>query len=281
MTGFAKIESTHDQTNYSIEVRSLNSRYLDVYVHLPDELQSYELLIREQVKKHLSRGKVNITLTIDQAIGSSNQLNITLLNNLLNMSNEIQRIQPNLPPLSIDTIMQWPSILMQSTSCQISDDAMSSLLEQALNQLKEYRYREGQGLSSIIVEKLQLIQKYVAEIKAEAPKATTQHHEYLIGQIQQIESTVSAERLQQEVAIIMQKSDIKEELDRLGLHLDEAFRILNKGGLVGRRLDFLMQEFNREANTIGSKSSGHTIVSRIIDIKVLIEQIREQVQNME
>ncbi|BBN60628.1 YicC/YloC family endoribonuclease [Hydrogenovibrio marinus] len=285
MTAFARVEQQQDWGKISWELRSVNQRYLEIYLKMSENLKSVEMPAREKIKQSIGRGKLEGTLQVDLTeAATSFHVDINLVNQLVQSIEAVQLSLPEATNLSPLDILKWPGVLQtqQSTlSAEQLNDAILGCLQQALEQLNEARGREGQALAMILSEKIERLQNEVDAVKAIYPEALSQHTEALKQRIQELAGQVDDYRFHQEVAIIAQKADITEEIERLQTHLTEVSRLLTTKGLVGRRLDFLMQELNREANTLGSKAIDPRLTQLSVECKVLIEQMREQIQNIE
>ncbi len=284
MTAFSRKEHYLDGDQIAWEVRSVNHRYLESSFKLPDALHHLEPLLRDQLKQHMLRGKFDCVLKYTPAAGTQAglSLNQALLDELLRIDTEL-RLQPKdwsvLNPLEL---MQWPGILQQAKA----DDkkvatTACSLFGLALQELLQTRQREGAGLAAFIGQRLDAIDGQIATLRSRLPEIMTHQRQRLIKKLQEIGTELDHSRLEQELVYAAQKADVDEELDRLETHVGEVRRILAQGNSCGRRLDFLMQELNREANTLSSKSLTADTTLAAVELKVLIEQMREQVQNIE
>ncbi|GKT12858.1 MAG: hypothetical protein ISEC1_P1849 [Thiomicrorhabdus sp.] len=287
MTAFSKTQGHFSQGSFSWEIRSVNHRYLEIQPKLPDQFRFLEMTVRETLKKQLARGKVDIFLTIklDEQTNSF-QVNQAVLQPLSEAVCTIQHTlmeATNVNPLEL---LKWPGVLapQQNDSAEQvkSDQAlMINLLTETVNQLTEHRLREGKALAALILQRCETIKKRLHEVQPLLPEILNRHIDKLKARIFSLTEQNDDERLHQEIAILAHKMDIDEELDRLATHLKEVQHVLKQSGAIGRRLDFLMQELNREANTLGSKSIDSRISQLSVELKVLIEQMREQVQNIE
>lgn len=285
MTAFARIEQQYDWGKISWELRSVNQRYLEIYLKMAENLKTVEMPAREQIKKAVGRGKLEGTLQVilnDSA--ESFQVDTDLVKQLVQSVETVQMSLPEATQVNPLDILKWPGVLQTEQNTLTSEELNQAILEvlkQALTQLNDAREREGQALAKIISDKAERMQQEVDKVKAVYPQALKHHTETLKQRIIELAGQVDEQRFHQEVAIIAQKSDIAEEIERLETHLTEVARLLNTNGLVGRRLDFLMQELNREANTLGSKAIDSQLTQASVECKVLIEQMREQIQNIE
>lgn len=285
MTAFARTERSHELGEFGWEVRSVNHRYLDVSVRLPEALRGIESSVRECVQRHLRRGKVDCTLHYAPVHGSAvPELDDAVLDALLaNARRVIERstleARVVIEPVEL---LRWPGVLKTTGPAQDQLEAVAlELLEPALGELQQVRLREGARLAELVTERVTTLRSHARAVRERVPQIREAQRQRLLGRLEDLGVKADAERLEQELAMIAQKGDIAEEIDRLDLHLEEVERVLGRDEAVGRRLDFLMQELNREANTIASKSSDVGLTQTSVDLKVLIEQIREQIQNIE
>jgi len=281
MTAFARRESI----GISWEIRSVNHRYLDHSFKIPDQFRSIEIALRNQLKQQLSRGKVDCLLRLNNAadVNASLQINEAQVHKLRNSLDQISQIFGNTAPLNPLDILRFPGIVDDASSGD--DDALlaeaMTLFTQALNDLTAMRAREGKSLSLIIADKLDELAKLTAAVRLEAPIISARQKTRLVERLAELQHEADPNRLDQELVYLAQKSDIVEELDRLDSHVEEIRSTLTEPGPVGRRLDFLMQELNREANTLSSKAVAANTSIQAVELKVVIEQMREQIQNIE
>ena len=284
MTAFVQHESQSEQSRVVWEIRSVNHRYLEISMRLPEELRSAEMMFRETIKASLSRGRIDAVLRYQSAESSANspELNLDTINQLMAWSRTVQSTVPVAGELSIADILKWPGVL---TSEQIDEDQLSvtakAALADALSALVSQRQREGRQLAVVINAKLAAARDIVIGVQSRRPELEQYARQRLNERVSEFAEQLEPGRFEQELVLLLAKSDITEEIDRLQLHLTEVANILNGSGPVGRRLDFLMQELNREANTLGSKSNHPETTTAAVDLKVLIEQMREQIQNIE
>ena len=284
MTAFSRTQHKDQQAELTWEVRSVNHRFLEVNVRLPEEFRSLEPLVRERLGKRLGRGKVDCTLRFVPAPGASAgvQVNERLTRQLLDALGEVDRlVGSSSQPRAID-LLRWPGVLEQQpqdlTPVQLR---AGELLEQAIDQLIETRQREGERLGELLTQRTVAMRQQVAVVRELMPQVLQSVRERLLARLAEVSEELDPGRLEQEMALLAQKLDVDEEMDRLSTHLDEVEAVLGRDEPVGRRLDFLMQELNREANTLGSKSNQVDVTRVAVELKVLIEQMREQVQNIE
>jgi uncharacterized protein (TIGR00255 family) len=284
MTAFVQHESQSEQSRLVWEIRSVNHRYLEISMRLPEELRSAEMSFRETIKASLSRGRIDAVLRYQSAESSTNspELNLDTINQLMAWSRTVQSTAPVAGELSIADILKWPGVL---TPERIDEDQLSvtakDTLADALSALASQRQREGRQLAVVINAKLAAARDIVIGVQSRGPELDQYARQRLNERVSEFAEQLEPGRFEQELVLLLAKSDITEEIDRLKLHLAEVENILNGSGPVGRRLDFLMQELNREANTLGSKSNHPETTTAAVDLKVLIEQMREQIQNIE
>ena len=284
MTGYATHTATVGKALVTIDLRSVNQRYLEIGFRLPDELRAQEPVIREAIVQRLSRGKIECRISqtplpeAAQDIG----LNGTLLESLARWQEEVRQRFPDAAPLAVGEILRWNGVLALPEG-DTSDIARELLVAvgAALDDLADSRRREGEKLEQHIVERLDRADALIAEAASLLPGILAAYQEKLATRLKDALGEPGNERLAQEFALFAQKSDVDEELSRFSTHIKEVRRTLDNGGAVGKRLDFLMQELNREANTLGSKSVSTETTRISVELKVLIEQMREQIQNIE
>ena len=284
MTAFARQEQVKDWGTLTLELRSVNHRYLDISLRVPEDFRSLEPKIREKISARLARGKVDVGLRFSRVETSSGELIIDkeLVEQISAASREIDHIVYNPEAVSSLDILRWPGVIQspELDSVELSS-SLFELLDATLDDLLEGRAREGEKLAELIQQRCQSISEVIVNVKKRLPEIMQIWHEKLLKRIQDASVEVDENRLEQELAILAQKTDVDEELDRLVTHVAEVERVLKDQKPIGRRLDFLMQELNREANTLGSKSIDTETTKASVDLKVLIEQMREQIQNIE
>jgi uncharacterized protein (TIGR00255 family) len=283
MTGFAAIERAIAGGILIIELRSVNHRYLELQLKLDDQLRAFEPLVRELIAARLGRGKVECRMSLIQKQGGGQgQLNEAALQELQQLSAQVRQHFPESQPLRVAEVLHWPGVLMQQgISQETLADEIRTGLQQALQDLSDARAREGAKLKTMILERLQGMEQVLARVKPQLPLQIKAYEERLAAKLKETAAAISDERLSQEMALFMQRVDVDEELTRLSAHIEEVRRILGEDTAVGKRLDFIMQELNREANTLGSKSVSIEVSRASMELKVLIEQMREQIQNIE
>ncbi|AKU14279.1 hypothetical protein AzCIB_4386 [Azoarcus sp. CIB] len=284
MTGFAVQTRDLGRVSIHLELRSVNSRYLDLFFRIGDELRQAEPGIRELISARLTRGKVECRLNL-QTNGAgprSLALNAALLDQLSDAEARVRDRMPSASHLSVAEILRWPGMLADdSVGFDELQPAVLELAKAALDELVATRRREGDKLAAMIRERLDRMRELVAQAQPRVPELVAEYQEKLTTRLREAVASLDEDRIRQEVALFAQRIDVAEELSRLTAHIDEVQRILKAGGAAGKRLDFLMQELNREANTLASKSSATDVTGIAMEMKVLIEQMREQVQNIE
>ena len=285
MTGFASAEQQYNFGRLSWEIRSVNHRYFEFAFRVPEEFRVLEPEIRRILGVHLSRGKVDATLryTPATAISSSNlNLNQKLAGKLLALHQELQDLSGVEQEPDLQSLLRWPGLVEeQAPDPQPLHEAALELLSKAAKDLQAARRREGEPMSAAIRKRLAGIEQWVAQIREWLPEIRQALRQKLLSRVETLQQPLEPGRLEQEIAFLVQKMDVDEELDRLAAHVKETLLVLDRSDPVGRRLDFLMQEFNRESNTLSSKSVDQRTTQAAVELKVLIEQMREQIQNIE
>ncbi len=282
MTGYARKEFKGDWGTAVWEIRSVNQRYLETYLRLPEQLRGLEPILRERFRKHLERGKVECNLRFESQTNAGQlQVNEALAEQLIdNALWVIDRAgQGQLNPLDV---LRWPGVMAAPE--QDMDELNTRLLagfDEVLGLFIESRQSEGDKLKALIEQRLEGIQVEVTKVRALMPQILDWQRQRLVDRLAEAKLELESTRVEQEIILLAQRIDVAEELDRLGMHITETHKILKKGGACGRRLDFMMQEFNRESNTLGSKSINAETTQSAVELKVLIEQMREQIQNIE
>ena len=283
MTAFARIEGAGANGTLSWELRSVNHRYLEPHLRLPDAFRDLEGAVRESLRQGLSRGKVECTLRFsEETAGKSLQVDSSRASQLIAAAEQVAALIRQPAPLNPLEVLAWPGVLVaDSADPQALNAAALQLFEQALGELKNGRAREGAELARLLNERLDSIQEEIAALRLLVPEMLANQRQKIETRFAEMQAELDPQRLEQELVLLAQKSDVAEELDRLATHVGEVRRVLKAGGAAGRRLDFLMQELNREANTLGSKAFDPRSTQAAVNLKVLIEQMREQVQNIE
>lgn len=284
MTGFANLTERFDWGKIHWEIRSVNQRYLELHFRLPDAFRAIEPALREVCKAQLNRGKVEVGMRYEADLTEQTiSLDSDRLQQLNQAICQIQQALPEATQVNPLELLNWPGVMstQQLETTELEPGLVTSF-QQALNKFDQHREREGQQLKQLIAERCQAMRQHIQPIKPLMAEIVQQQHERHQQRIQDLLThELDEQRLAMEVAILAQKADVEEELDRLNTHITEVDRVIESQGAIGRRLDFLMQELNREANTLGSKSIDPRITATSVELKVLIEQIREQVQNIE
>ncbi|ABE48317.1 YicC/YloC family endoribonuclease [Methylobacillus flagellatus] len=284
MTGYASLEQEVSHGVLVLELRSVNHRYLELQLKLDDNVRMFEPQVRELIGQRLKRGKVECRISLAQRDTEQRQVQLddTVLQQLAQMMVSVQRHFPESRPLSVADILRWPGVV---SSEGIDHEALSIAIRESLmklvQQMTEARAREGAKLKAIIVDRLAEMETLVDRVRPLLPEQVNIYRERLYGKLQDAMGSADDERIRQELTIFAQRIDVDEELSRLGAHIEEVKRILEAGSPAGKQLDFLMQELNREANTLASKSVSTEVSQAAMALKLLIEQMREQVQNIE
>lgn len=284
MTAFTRQQSEGDWGALVWEIRSVNHRYLEASVRLPESLRGLEGAVREAVRKSLARGKVECQLRL-QAVASEQSelvLNEGLIDRLLQANKNISAKLGGPTDLNSIDILRWPGVVTDESvdNAKLEAEALS-LFDKALEDLIASREREGDALREMLMQRIDAIGEIVAAVREKMPDILEAQRQNMLDKLNELKADLEPTRIEQEVALLAQKADVAEELDRLDSHLKECTRVIKNKGPKGRRLDFLMQELNREANTLSSKSIVADTTLSAVELKVLIEQMREQVQNIE
>lgn len=284
MTGYATAARELAWGSVSVELRSVNHRYLDVSFRMPDELRPAETALREAIAATVTRGKVECRVAYALRSGAQNsaELDDVLLAQLLDLNAKVRGALPDARALGVADILRWPGMLGAD---ELPVDELritaNELMPEVLREFTAARGREGEKLAAVILERATDMRARIAVVQPRMPGIIAAFQDKLNARLQEALVSADDERVRQEIALFVNKIDVDEELSRLATHLDELQRILQKGGAAGKRLDFLMQELNREANTLGSKSVDIEVTRVAMDLKLLIEQMREQIQNIE
>jgi uncharacterized protein (TIGR00255 family) len=288
MTGYATASKELDSGSLSLELRAVNHRYLDIQMRMPDDLRSFENVLREAITAQLQRGKVECRINYAaRSAQSGATLNRGLLQQLAAWNREVQAALPDARGLGVADVLRWNGVLESPTTS--SDELRAALLDLMQSVLLEFsamRAREGAKLGDFLLQRLDRIEALRNAILPHVPAAIAAYEQKLVSRLREAMQNAPAqdtldERVRQEITLFASKIDVDEELSRLASHLGEMRHILDNGGAVGKRLDFLMQELNREANTLGSKSVDAEVSRSAMEMKILIEQMREQIQNLE
>jgi uncharacterized protein (TIGR00255 family) len=288
MTGYATASAELDSGSLTLELRAVNHRYLDIQLRMPDELRGFESVLREAINAQLQRGKVECRINYAaRSAQSGAALNRDLLQQLAIWNKEVQAALPDARSLSVADVLRWNGVLETPT---ISADELRAtlldLLQISLQEFSASRAREGEKLKDFLLQRLEKIEALRNSVMPHVPAAIAAYEQKLVTRLREAMQSAPIqdawdERVRQEISLFASKIDVDEELSRLASHLSEMRRILSLGGTVGKRLDFLMQELNREANTLGSKSVDAEVSRSAMEMKILIEQMREQIQNLE
>ncbi|MDE1463578.1 YicC/YloC family endoribonuclease [Spartinivicinus poritis] len=284
MTAYARRETKQAWGSLVWELRSVNHRYLEPQLRLPEAFREIEPALREIIRKHLSRGKVECFLRYDLVVNQEGELSINepLAKNIAKACRQIERLFPNVTPVAPLSVLEWPGVMQQQEVdlTSIHQTALAEF-EQTVVSLNETRSREGLELKQFILKRLTQIEQEVSSVRAMMPALIKIQREKIVQRLEEAKVEIDSNRLEQELVLMAQKADVDEEMDRLATHITEVRRVLDVKEAVGRRLDFLMQELNREANTLASKSINADTTQCAVNLKVFIEQMREQVQNIE
>jgi uncharacterized protein (TIGR00255 family) len=284
MTAFSRQQQEQKWGSLTWEIRSVNHRYLETSVRLPESLRALENGVREAVRKRLTRGKVECALRFqsEAKVSSDLHLNTKLIQQLVQANIEIEQITGTSISLNNMEVLRWPGVIEEQDFDKTSIEKQAlSLFSAALDDLVTTREREGAELQGFIQQRIDSVREIVVSIRNKIPEILAKQKQNILDRLADLQAELEPTRLEQEVSLLTQKADVEEELDRLDSHLNEVERVLGAKGQKGRRLDFLMQELNREANTLSSKSIVVETTLNAVELKVLIEQMREQIQNVE
>ena len=282
MTGFARLERSGAFGTLVCEIRSVNHRFLDATVRLPDSCRALESDLRQTLARELRRGKVDCTVQHRAPIAGALQVDEGALAPLLARSQQLAKLLPEQGRINVLELLRWPGVLREE---QPDPEALSAaaraLFEEAVAQLSAARNREGQRLTELIIQRCDALTGLIAQVRTRLPEVLARVRSRLEERLAELGGQLNQERIEQEIVLLLHRLDVAEELDRLTGHIEEARRTLSAPEAAGRRLDFLLQEFNREANTLSSKSQDLETTRIAVEMKVAIEQMREQVQNIE
>ena len=289
MTGYASVSRELPHGALNLEVKSVNSRFLDLMFRLADEARALEPVLREVITESVTRGKVELRLGYgkDGTAGQSRagrplHLNEDTVQRLGEAALMVKRLVPEALDLRVMEVLHWPGVLEDTAlSADAMRDAVSAMMKDAMSEFKDSRAREGEKLKVMLLTRVAGLEDWVKKVEPMMPQAVADQQAKMAARLKDALGAVDDERIRQEIALFGIKVDVAEELSRLGAHLSEVRRVLDQGGACGKRLDFLMQELNREANTLGSKSVSSAVSTAAMEMKILIEQMREQVQNIE
>lgn len=286
MTGYAAGNRDLGQAILNIEIKSVNSRYLDIAFRIGDDMRQIEMKLRELISAAIGRGKIDCRVYLQAQSGSGTVRdsvpNPQRLAQLAAQQVAVRSALPEAPPLAVADVLRWPGVLAdQMLDPQLIDAECVALMASVIEELQASRAREGDKLADALRSRVEAMRVLVAQVGPMLPPLLAEYRDRLAARLRESVAALDEDRIRQEVGVFAAKSDVAEELTRLATHLDEVARVIAKGGSMGKRLDFLMQELNREANTLSSKSISVDITKIALELKLLIEQMREQVQNIE
>jgi uncharacterized protein (TIGR00255 family) len=284
MTAFSRELYRGDEGELVWELRSVNHRFLEMFVRLPEDLRGLEPAVRERVGQRLARGKLDCTLRYRPGPGQTGSLSVNraLVQGLQAAAEELANLLGRYDAPGPLELMRWPGVLQEQPADLTPVQAKAlELLDRALDGIEATRAREGERLAETIRQRCSVMHEHTSAVRGRMPQVLEEIRARIAARLQEAMEQLDANRLEQEMVLLAQRLDVDEEMDRLATHLDEVQRVVGAGGTVGRRLDFLMQELNRETNTLTSKTSDVEVTRRAVDMKVLIEQMREQIQNIE
>ena len=282
MTGYAAVSAGSPRGTLSLELRSVNARFLDLQFRIAEELRTLEPMLRERIAARLARGKIDCRLSL--AAGGAEaapRLNMEAVGRLRALAEAAKKAFPEAAPLRLADLLRWPGVIGEDADEESLRAAVGGLCRRALDELVAARSREGAKLAAGIQERVQSMQRRIDEVAPLVPQALAAYQAKISERLREAIGSADDERIRSEVALFANRADVAEELERLRVHLDEVERTLRAGGAVGKRLDFIAQELNREANTLASKAASQAISDCALELKLLVEQIREQVQNIE
>ena len=284
MTAYGRVENLEGQNSISCEIRSVNHRYSEISIRLPEELRPLEQKIRDHISGKIKRGKIECNIRIEKhnAYDESLSINQDLLKNIIEAAKRINSDLSTSAPLDSLDLLRWPGVLEKSTlDVEEIGKLLFPLVNEAIDIVIDTRQREGEKIKKMLTDRCTKIKEIISNVKKQIPDILKNYRKKLTQRVQEISDELDNDRLEQELLFLSQKADIEEEIDRLNAHADEVVRVIDQKEPIGRRLDFLMQEMNRESNTLGSKSNHIYTTNASVELKVLIEQMREQIQNIE
>ena len=284
MTAYGRVENSEGQNSISCEIRSVNHRYSEISIRLPEELRPLEQKIRDHISGKIKRGKIECNIRIEKhnAYDESLSINQDLLKNIIEASKRINSDLSTSAPLDSLDLLRWPGVLEKSTlDVEEIGKLLFPLVKEAIDIVIDTRQREGEKIKKMLTDRCTKIKEIISNVKKQIPDILKNYRKKLTQRVQEISDELDNDRLEQELLFLSQKADNEEENDRLGAHVDEDVRVIDRKEPIGRRLDFLMQEMNRESNTLGSKSNHIYTSNASVELKVVIEQMREQIQNIE
>ncbi|HDR1021220.1 TPA: YicC family protein [Pasteurella multocida] len=283
MTAFARLELKQDWGDAVWEIRSVNQRYLETFFRLPEQFRGLENTLREKLRQKLTRGKIECTLRIDNKKQAATELNLNKdLTQQVIQSLQWIKAQAGEGEINLTDVLRYPGVVeAPEQDLDVISQALLNAFDNLLEDFIAMRAREGEKLQDLIQQRLDAISVEADKVRSKMPEILQWQRERLLQRFEEIQLQPDPQRLEQELVLLAQRVDVAEELDRLQLHVKETNTILKKGGAVGRKLDFMMQELNRESNTLASKSINTEVTNSAVELKVLIEQMREQIQNLE
>jgi uncharacterized protein (TIGR00255 family) len=282
MTGYAAASAGSPRGTLSLELRSVNSRFLDLQFRIADELRAHEPVLRELIAARVARGKVDCRLSLAEGTAQAKgTLSEHAVARLKALAEAARKAFPDAAPLRVADVLRWPGLVAEDADDESLRALVSGLCRRALDDLAATRAREGAKLAAGIVERVRAMRAQLEKIGPLLPEALAAYQAKITERLREAIGSTDDERIRAEVALFATKADVAEELERLRVHLEEVERTLGAGGSVGKRLDFLAQELNREANTLASKAASQALSDCALELKLLVEQVREQVQNIE
>ena len=283
MTGFAAASADTPRGRLSVELRSVNARFLDLQFRIADELRAAEPLLRELMQARLARGKVDCRVFLaDDASGIAGRLSVEAIARLRELSAQVLKEMPQAAPLRVGDVLRWPGVIAESPLDEERARRLAAeVCARALDELVASRSREGAKLAAALAERVAAMRRRVDEVAPLVPQSLATYQARLAERLREALGSADDDRVRAELAVFATRSDVDEELTRLNAHLAEVERTLQRGGAAGKRLDFLAQELNREANTLASKAASQELSDCALELKLLVEQMREQVQNIE
>jgi len=283
MTGYAAASADTGRGTLGIELRSVNGRFLDLSLRVAEELRALEPMLRETITARVARGKVDCRVFFLQSSAQSpERLDAAALARLKSLAEEAARAFPGAAPLRIADVLRWPGVVAAAPAAEdVLRPAAERLCAQALDELVAARRREGAKLAAAVAERVASMRRRIDDVAPLVPQSIALYEEKIKEKLREAIGSADDERIRTEVALFAARSDVGEEIDRLRAHLGEVERTLARGGAAGKRLDFLAQELNREANTLASKAASQALSDCALELKLLVEQVREQVQNIE
>lgn len=283
MTAFARLELKQDWGDAVWEIRSVNQRYLETFFRLPEQFRGLENTLREKLRQKLTRGKIECTLRIDNKKQAATELNLNKdLAQQVIQSLQWIKAQAGEGEINLTDVLRYPGVVeAPEQDLDVISQALLNAFDSLLEDFIAMRAREGEKVQELIQQRLDAISVEADKVRSKMPEILQWQRNRLLQRFEEIQLQPDPQRLEQELVLLAQRVDVAEELDRLQLHVKETNAILKKGGAVGRKLDFMMQELNRESNTLASKSINTEVINSAVELKVLIEQMREQIQNLE